>query len=61
MKLDDIKKSIYNALESELQRAIYNAAGVISRYALIEIFEKTIEDIYELQPPSEGVGTSKAD
>lgn len=47
MKLEDIKKCLINAVENELQRSIYNAAGVISRTRLQEVFEETIKDIYE--------------
>ena len=47
MKLEDIKKSLEHAAEVELQRAIYNAAGLLERSRLNAVISDTIFDIYD--------------
>lgn len=47
MKLEDIKKSLEHAAEVELQRALYNACGILARTAVEDICEMTIKDIYD--------------
>lgn len=47
MKLEDIKKSLEHAAEVELQRAIYNACGLLARSEVDDIYNKTVKDIYD--------------
>ena len=47
MKLEDIIKSLEHAAEVELQRAIYNACGILPRFEVEDIFNKTVKDIYD--------------
>ena len=47
MKLEDIKKSLEHAAEVELQRAVYNACGILDRDSVEGIFTDTIRDIYD--------------
>ena len=47
MKLEDIKKSLSHAAEVELQRALYNAAGILEVSEIQKILHATMNDIYD--------------
>lgn len=47
MKLEDIKKAVVNAAESEFKRAFYNAAAVISNPDLRSLFYSLCHEVYD--------------
>lgn len=46
MKLEDIKKAVVNAAESELKRAFYNAAAVIDPDYLSALLDSLYAEVY---------------